>query len=158
TQISIFWFEFLRDIVGNHMITANVAEYPAALERHAPKLGGRSMLVARAEMVPIECVVRGYISGSAWKEYRESGRVCGIQLPKGLRESSKLPEPIFTPATKAPSGHDQNISFDDMVSRVGRETAEQVRDLSLHIYVKAADYAAARGIIIADTKFEFGRT
>ena len=158
TQISIFWFEFLQDIIGNHMITASVADYPATLQRHSTELSGRSMLVARADMVPIECVVRGYISGSAWKEYRESGKVCGIELPKGLRESDKLPEPIFTPSTKAASGHDENISFEDTISRVGRETAEQLRDLSLRVYGKAAEYAAARGIIIADTKFEFGRT
>ena len=158
TQISIFWFDFLKDIIGNHMITADVAEYPAMLRAHATELEGRSMLVARAEMIPVECVVRGYISGSAWKEYREKGSVCGIELPAGLRESDKLPAPIFTPATKATSGHDENISFAEMVRRTGRKDAEQLRDLSLRIYRKAADYAAARGIIIADTKFEFGRT
>jgi phosphoribosylaminoimidazole-succinocarboxamide synthase len=116
------------------------------------------MLVTRAEMVPIECVVRGYISGSAWKEYQQSGSVCGIKLPAGLRESDKLPEPIFTPATKAASGHDENISFADMIKRAGREESERLRDLSIRIYTKAANYAAARGIIIADTKFEFGHT
>jgi phosphoribosylaminoimidazole-succinocarboxamide synthase len=158
TQISIFWFEFLRDVVGNHMITADVAEYPATLQHHAPELSGRSMLVTRADMAPIECVVRGYLSGSGWKEYKEKGSVCGIELPRGLRESDKLPQPIFTPSTKATSGHDENIAFEEAVRRVGRETAEQLRDLSLRIYSKAADYAAARGIIIADTKFEFGRT
>jgi phosphoribosylaminoimidazole-succinocarboxamide synthase len=158
TQLSIFWFQFLKSTVQNHMITAEVSEYPASLQPHFAELRGRSMLVARAEMVPIECVVRGYISGSAWKEYQQSGSVCGIKLPAGLRESDKLPQPIFTPATKAASGHDENISFADMVARAGREQSEQLRDLSLTIYTKAADYAAARGIIIADTKFEFGRT
>jgi phosphoribosylaminoimidazole-succinocarboxamide synthase len=158
TQLSIFWFEFLKDVVQNHMITADVEAYPETLQPHAAQLRGRSMLVTRAQMVPIECVVRGYISGSAWKEYQQSGRVCGIDLPKGLRESDKLPEPIFTPATKAASGHDENISFADMIKRAGREESERLRDLSLKIYTKAADYAAARGIIIADTKFEFGRT
>lgn len=158
TQLSIFWFDFLKDVVQNHMITADVKQYPPALQPYAADLRGRSMLVTRAQMVPIECVVRGYISGSAWKEYQQTGRVCGIDLPKGLRESDKLPEPIFTPATKAASGHDENISFADMIKRAGREESERLRDLSLKIYTKAADYAAARGIIIADTKFEFGRT
>jgi phosphoribosylaminoimidazole-succinocarboxamide synthase len=158
TQLSIFWFDFLKDVVQNHMITANVSEYPPTLQPHAAELRGRSMLVMRAQMVPIECVVRGYISGSAWKEYQQTGKVCGIDLPKGLRESDKLPEPIFTPATKAASGHDENISFADMIKRAGREDSERLRDLSLKIYTKAADYAAARGIIIADTKFEFGST
>src|SRR5437588_9127846 len=158
TQLSIFWFDFLKDVVQNHMITAEVTEYPPTLQPHIAELRGRSMLVTRAQMVPIECVVRGYISGSAWKEYQQTGKVCGIELPKGLRESDKLPEPIFTPATKAASGHDENISFADMIKRAGREESERLRDLSLKIYTKAADYAAARGIIIADTKFEFGRT
>ena len=140
------------------MITADVAQYPAMLQRRVAELGGRSMLVARADMVPIECVVRGYISGSAWKEYREKGSVSGIELPAGLRESDKLPAPIFTPATKAPSGHDENISFEEMVKRAGPEMSEKLRDLSLKIYKSAAEYAAKRGIIIADTKFEFGNT
>ena len=158
TQLSIFWFDFLKGIIGNHMITAEIADYPAMLQPHAAELQGRSMLVVRADMVPIECVVRGYISGSAWKEYREKGSVSGIELPAGLRESDKLPAPIFTPATKAPSGHDENISFAEVIRRIGRETAEQLQDFSLRIYRKAADYAAGRGLIIADTKFEFGRT
>ena len=158
TQLSIFWFDFLKGIIGNHMITAEIADYPAMLQPHAAELQGRSMLVVRADMVPIECVVRGYLSGSAWQEYREKGSVSGIELPAGLRESDKLPAPIFTPATKAPSGHDENISFAEMIRRIGRETAEQLQDLSLRIYRKAADYAAGRGLIIADTKFEFGRT
>jgi len=158
TQLSVFWFEFLSDIVDNHMITAKVEDYPANLQQHTAELRGRSMLVMRADMVPIECVVRGYISGSAWKEYRETGSVCGIKLPAGLKESEQLPEPIFTPATKAPSGHDENISFAEMVKRTGPELGSELRDLSLKVYRKAATYAADRGIIIADTKFEFGRT
>jgi phosphoribosylaminoimidazole-succinocarboxamide synthase len=158
TQISLFWFEFLKDIVSNHLVTASVDEYPEELKKYAGQLRGRSMLVKKAQMVDIECVARGYISGSAWKEYQQQGTVCGIQLPKGLRESDKLPEPIFTPATKALSGHDENISFDEMCKRTGKELANQLRDLTLKIYQKASDYAAGRGIIIADTKFEFGHT
>src|SRR5438094_4247601 len=158
TQLSLFWFEFLKDIVPNHLITDDVDQYPAILRKHVDQLRGRSMMVMRADMVAIECVVRGYVSGSAWKEYKERGSVCGIELPKGLRESDPLPEPIFTPATKAASGHDQNISFEQMAKLVGPELSRQLRDLSLQIYSKAADYARQRGIIIADTKFEFGRT
>ncbi|HEY6351119.1 MAG TPA: phosphoribosylaminoimidazolesuccinocarboxamide synthase [Candidatus Angelobacter sp.] len=158
TQISLFWFDFLKDIVSNHLVTANVEKYPAPLRKYADQLRGRSMLVHKAQMVDIECVVRGYISGSAWKEYQQSGTVCGIHLPAGLRESDKLPEPIFTPATKALNGHDENISFAEMCKRTGRELAEQLRDLSVKIYTAAADYAAGHGIIIADTKFEFGHT
>ena len=158
TQLSIFWFDFLKDIVPNHMITALVEKYPANLKPRAEQLRGRSMLVVNADMVAIECVVRGYISGSAWKEYGQKGTVCGITLPPGLRESDKLPEPIFTPAIKATSGHDENISFQDMVKRAGPELSETLRDLSLRIYAAAAEYAAQRGILIADTKFEFGQT
>jgi phosphoribosylaminoimidazole-succinocarboxamide synthase len=158
TQLSLFWFEFLKDVVPNHLITAEVDEYPAAVRKYADQLRGRSMLVTRAEMTPVECVVRGYISGSAWKEYKATGHVCGIELPKGLRESDKLPEPIFTPATKATSGHDENISFAEMARLVGSDLARQLRDLSLRVYTSAADYAREKGIIIADTKFEFGRT
>ncbi len=158
TQISLFWFEFLRDTVANHVGTADVARYPAVAQRYADQLNGRSMMVMRAEMIPVECVVRGYISGSAWKEYKASGRVCGIELPAGLKESSKLPQPIFTPATKATTGHDENIPFDEMTRIVGVELSTQLRDLSLKVYSKAADYALQKGIIIADTKFEFGMT
>lgn len=158
TQLSLFWFDFLRDIVPNHLATANVDQYPAQARKYADQLRGRSMMVLRAEMIPIECVVRGYISGSAWKEYKTTGSVCGIELPEGLQESDKLPQPIFTPATKAESGHDENISFEKMVSVVGAERSHQLRDLSIRIYRKAADYARERGIIIADTKFEFGTT
>lgn len=158
TQLSLFWFDFLKNIVQNHLITANVDEYPASLRKHADALRGRSMLVKKAQMIDIECVARGYLSGSGWKEYQKTGAVCGIKLPAGLKESDKLPEPIFTPATKAVTGHDENISFEEMVKHTGSELAEQLRDLTLKIYSTAADYAAGKGIIIADTKFEFGRT
>jgi len=158
TQISLFWFDFLRDLVPNHLITADINQYPASLQKHADQLRGRSMIVTRADMFPVECVVRGYISGSAWKEYKTTGRVCGIELPKDLRESDRLPEAIFTPATKATTGHDENIPFSEMARLVGPELSCQLRDISLAIYVRAAEYARQRGIIIADTKFEFGRT
>jgi phosphoribosylaminoimidazole-succinocarboxamide synthase len=156
TQLSLFWFDLLKDIVENHLVTADVDRYPEPLKQYRDQLRGRSMLVIKADMFPVECVVRGYLSGSGWKEYKQSGQVCGIKLPSGLRESDKLPEPIFTPATKAVSGHDENIPFDAMVNIVGAERSEKLRELSLRIYKKAADYAAQRGIIIADTKFEFG--
>ena len=158
SQISLFWFDFLKDVVPNHVVTADVEQFPPAARKYADQLRGRSMIVHRAEMFPVECVVRGYISGSAWKEYKASGKVCGIQLPAGLRESDPFPEPIFTPATKAVTGHDENIPFDKMVEIVGPEAAYKLRDLTLSIYAKAAAYARQRGIIIADTKFEFGRT
>lgn len=158
TQLSLFWFEFLKPIVPNHLVTADVRKYPPELQKYAAQLHGRSMLVARADMIAIECVVRGYLSGSGWKEYQASDSVCGIKLPAGLRESDKLPEPIFTPAIKASSGHDENISFDRVVTLAGRELGERLRELSVKIYQAAADYAETRGIIIADTKFEFGRT
>jgi phosphoribosylaminoimidazole-succinocarboxamide synthase len=158
TQISLFWFDFLSDIVPNHLITAEVEQYPQALQKYAEVLRGRSMIVQRAEMFPVECVVRGYISGSAWKEYKATGKVCGIELPTGLRESEAFPEPIFTPATKEVSGHDENISFARMCEILGSETSSTLRELTLRIYKKAAAYARQRGIIIADTKFEFGRT
>ncbi len=158
TQLSLFWFEFLKDVVPNHLVSADVDGYPAEVKRYADQLRGRSMLVRRAEMFPVECVVRGYLSGSGWKEYKTSGSVCGIKLPAGLRESDQLPEPIFTPATKATSGHDENISFERMTQLVDPKDARHLRDLSLAIYKKAADYARQKGIIIADTKFEFGRT
>ena len=158
TQLSLFWFDFLKDIVSNHLATATVDQYPAELQKYGAQLRGRSMLVVHADMVAIECVVRGYLSGSGWKEYKAGGTVCGIPLPAGLRESDKLPEPIFTPAIKASSGHDENISFDHVVQLAGHELSEKLRDLSIKIYQAAADYAATRGIIIADTKFEFGHT
>jgi len=158
TQLSLFWFDFLKDTVHNHLVTAKVDQYPAPLEKYSDQLRGRSMLVSKAQMIDVECVVRGYLSGSGWKDYQQTGAVCGIKLPAGLRDSDKLPEPIFTPASKAVSGHDENISFHDMCKRTGTQLAEQLRDLSISIYKKAADYAAGRGIIIADTKFEFGHT
>jgi phosphoribosylaminoimidazole-succinocarboxamide synthase len=157
-QMSLFWFDFLSDIVPNHLITADVTRYPQALQKYADQLNGRSMMVQRAEMFPVECVVRGYISGSAWKEYKATGKVCGIALPAGLHESEAFPEPIFTPSTKATSGHDENISFSRMCELVGTETASTLRELTLRVYKKAAAYAIQRGIILADTKFEFGRT
>jgi phosphoribosylaminoimidazole-succinocarboxamide synthase len=157
-QISLFWFDFLADVVPNHLITADVDRYPASVRRYADLLRGRSMLVHRAEIFPVECIARGYISGSGWKEYKATGTISGIALPPGLKESDALPEPIFTPSTKATSGHDENISFDQMCKIVGVETASHLRDLTLRVYKKAAAYARQRGIIIADTKFEFGRT
>lgn len=156
TQLSIFWFDFLHDLTPTHFLTANVDEYPPQLHPFRDQLEERSMLVKRADMVEIECVARGYISGSGWKEYREHGTVCGIRLPAGLKESEKLPEPIFTPATKAQTGHDENVSFDHVVSLVGRDLATRLRDLTLAIYDRAARYAETKGILIADTKFEFG--
>jgi phosphoribosylaminoimidazole-succinocarboxamide synthase len=156
TQLSIFWFDFLRDLTPTHFLTADISDYPDPLPRFADQVTGRSMLVRRANMIEIECVARGYISGSGWKEYQQQGTVCGIQLPKGLRESDKLPEPIFTPATKAQSGHDENVSFEHVVSLIGEDLAKRLRDLTLEIYSRAARYAETKGIIIADTKFEFG--
>jgi phosphoribosylaminoimidazole-succinocarboxamide synthase len=158
TQLSLFWFDFLKDVVKNHLVTASVDQYPAPLKKYADDLRCRSMLVTKAQMIDIECVARGYLSGSGWKEYQQTGAVCGIKLPSGLKESDKLPEPIFTPATKALTGHDENISIEEMAKRTGKEMAEKLRDLTLKIYKTAADYAAGRGIIIADTKFEFGQT
>jgi len=158
TQISLFWFDFLKDIVPNHFVTADGNQYPAAVRAHADELRGRSMMVMRADMFPVECVARGYLSGSGWKEYKATGTVCGIKLPAGLKESDQLPEAIFTPATKATTGHDINISFEEMCKLVDPEMSRKLRDLTLRIYKKAADYARQRGIIIADTKFEFGQT
>jgi len=156
TQLSIFWFDFLREVTPTHFLTANVDEYPEPLRHYRAQLEGRSMLVKRANMVEIECVARGYLSGSGWKEYREQGTVCGIKLPPGLRESDRLPEPIFTPATKAQTGHDENISFERMAEITGNDLARRLRDLTLDIYNRGARYAESKGIIIADTKFEFG--
>ena len=158
TQISLFWFDFLKDIVPNHFITADVSQYPEKVKKYADQLRGRSMLVKRGDMFPVECVVRGYLSGSGWKEYKTSGKVCGIDLPAGLKESDKLPQPIFTPATKETTGHDINISFEQMCKIVDPEQSRRLRDVSLQLYTKAAEYARQKGIIIADTKFEFGIT
>jgi phosphoribosylaminoimidazole-succinocarboxamide synthase len=154
TQLSLFWFEKLTNVVPPHVISAD--HFTGELAPYADALDGRAMLVKKTEPVPIECVVRGYISGSGWKDYQRTGGICGIPLPKGLRESDQLPEAIFTPSTKATTGHDENISFDETVSRIGRPLAERLRDTSLTLYKRAAEHAAARGILIADTKFEFG--
>ncbi len=156
TAMSLFWFKFVTDIVDNHLITANQEEFPGELKRFRDVLEGRSMLVRRADRIDVECVARGYLSGSGWREYVKSGTVCGIKLPPGLRESDKLPKTLFTPATKAASGHDENVTFDDVVKLVGAETASKLRELTISVYEKARDYADDRGIIIADTKFEFG--
>jgi phosphoribosylaminoimidazole-succinocarboxamide synthase len=154
TQLSLYWFAKLADVVPHHVLEAK--NFTGELAPYADSLAGRAMLVRRTEPAPIECVVRGYISGSGWKDYQKTGAICGIALPAGLRESDRLPEPIFTPSTKATTGHDENISFDETVSRIGRPLAERLRDVSLALYRRAAEHAAARGIIIADTKFEFG--
>ena len=156
TAITLFWFEKFRAQFENHLITANVGEYPPAVREFRDQLEGRSMLVKKAHVIPIECVARGYLAGSGWKEYQQTQTVCGIKLPPGLRQCDKLPTPIFTPATKEESGHDLNIPFDEAVQRVGLGTADTLRERTLRLYTLAADYAASRGVIIADTKFEFG--
>jgi phosphoribosylaminoimidazole-succinocarboxamide synthase len=156
-QISTFWFRMMEDIIPNHIISTDVNDYPAECRKYSADLEGRSMLVKKAKPLPAECIVRGYLSGSGWKDYKATGSVCGIPLPANLVESSKLPEPIFTPSTKAELGtHDENISFEEMARLCGRELAEQVRDVTIKIYSKARDYAETKGIIIADTKFEYG--
>ena len=156
TQTSLFWFDFLKDLIPSHVVTADLRKYPARLATLNVFLDGRSMIVKKAKMIEVECVARGYLSGSAWKEYQVQGTVCGIKLVPGLRESERLPEPIFTPATKAQTGHDENVSFEQIALTVGAELAARLRDLTLAIYNRAADYAAGRGLILADTKFEFG--
>jgi len=154
TQLSLFWFNTLSEVVPNHVISGT--DFPKELDPYRDQVRGRSMLVRRTDPVPFECVVRGYLAGSGWKEYQKTSSVCGIALPPGLVESARLPEPIFTPATKAESGHDENISFQEMASQLGDERAEQLREISLELYRRAAAYAEERGILIADTKFEFG--
>jgi phosphoribosylaminoimidazole-succinocarboxamide synthase len=154
TQLSLFWFDLLCEVIPNHVLSAS--EFPAAFDAYRHDLAGRSMVVRKTQPLPVECVVRGYVSGSGWKDYQSTGKICGIALPGGLRESDRLPEPIFTPATKAVSGHDENISFEQAASLVGKELAEHVRSVSLEIYRRAAAYAEPRGILVADTKFEFG--
>ncbi len=156
TQISIYWFKQMEDIIPNHIVATKVKDFPEKLHKYADILEGRSMLVKKARPMPVECVVRGYLSGSGWKEYKEKGVVCGIRLPEGLVESSRLDEPIFTPSTKAEQGHDINISFEDVKGIVGDDLAKKLKDTSLRIYSKARDIAEKKGIIIADTKFEFG--
>ncbi|HOD84057.1 MAG: Phosphoribosylaminoimidazole-succinocarboxamide synthase [Planctomycetes bacterium ADurb.Bin126] len=154
TQISLFWFDLLKDITPNHLLSADLDDLP--VEFRTEEIDGRFMLCKRARVVPIECIVRGYLAGSGWKEYQKSGSVCGLALPEGLKQCSQLPEPIFTPTTKAEAGHDENITFDDACQAVGAEIMTQLRDKSLTVYAKARDYAAERGIIVADTKFEWG--
>lgn len=156
TQVSLFWFDLLRDLVPNHVITANVDEYGADLQQYRDELDGRSMIVTKTEVLPVECVVRGYLAGSGWKDYQATGAVCGIPLPAGLVQSARLEPPLFTPATKAETGHDENIPFETMAQTVGSERAEEARRISLEIYSRARTHAEERGLILADTKFEFG--
>jgi phosphoribosylaminoimidazole-succinocarboxamide synthase len=157
TRLSLFWFDLLKSIVPNHLITADTAHFPSELEPFLDQLEGRSMLVKRAKMFPVECVVRGYLSGSGWKDYQQTGSICGIKLPTGLRESDRLPEPIFTPAAKINTGgHDENISYDTVEKTIGETYANTLRALTLRIYEKASEHAASKGLILADTKFEFG--
>jgi phosphoribosylaminoimidazole-succinocarboxamide synthase len=159
TQISKFWFDFLADTVENHLISANVGDFPATFRPHADQLTGRSMLVKKTKVLPVECVIRGYLAGSGWKDYQATGSVCGVKLPAGLKQCQKLPELIFTPATKAEIGdHDENISFDVCVDTIGTEAANYVRDKSTEIFTKASAHAESRGIILSDTKFEWGVT
>lgn len=155
-QMSAFWFSRLQEIVPNHMVSTRIEDFPTALQAFRDQLKGRSMLVRKCRTVPVECVVRGYLAGSGWKEYRETGTICGVSLPPGLKEADELPQPIFTPATKAATGHDENITFEEVVRQLGVEVAETLRDFSLKIYEWARGYARERGIIICDTKFEFG--
>lgn len=157
TQISLFWFDIMQPLIQNHVVARDVKQYPEICQSYADALQGRSMLVKKAQPLPIECIVRGYISGSGWKEYKDSGSICGIALPEGLKESQQLPEPIFTPSTKAEQGeHDINIDFNEAANLIGEAKAQKIRDLSVAIYKKGADLAGQKGIIIADTKFEFG--
>jgi phosphoribosylaminoimidazole-succinocarboxamide synthase len=156
TQLSRFWFDMMRDIVPHHLVSADVGDFPEDLQRYKETLSLRSMLTVKADMFPIECVARGYLAGSGWKEYQESSTVCGIPLPPGLKECDRLPEPIFTPATKAETGHDINISFEEAAKIVGQDYATKLKDLTLQIYNRAAEYTLPRGIILADVKFEFG--
>jgi phosphoribosylaminoimidazole-succinocarboxamide synthase len=154
TQLSLFWFDLLKDVIPNHVLSST--EFPAPFDAHKDDLAGRSMIVRKTQPLPIECVVRGYVSGSGWKDYRLTGKICGIALPSGLQESDRLPEPIFTPATKAATGHDENISFEQAAALIGKQLAERVRAVSMEIYRRASAYAEPRGVILADTKFEFG--
>ena len=154
TQLSLFWFNLLKDVIPNHVLSAT--DFPAPFDAFKDDLAGRSMVVRKTQPLPIECVIRGYVSGSGWKDYRTTGKICGIALPTGLQESDRLPEPIFTPATKAVTGHDENIPFEQAVALIGKDLAEKVRAVSLDLYRRAVAYAEARGIILADTKFEFG--
>jgi phosphoribosylaminoimidazole-succinocarboxamide synthase len=157
TQISVYWFDQLKDIIGNHLISTDVSSYPEECQKYKNELEGRSMLVKKAKPLPVECIVRGYISGSGWKDYKQTGMISGIKLPEGMKESQKMPEPIFTPSTKEEAGkHDQTIDFEKTKEMVGKDTAEKVKSSSIALYKKASEIAAKKGIIIADTKFEFG--
>ncbi|MGB2630886.1 MAG: phosphoribosylaminoimidazolesuccinocarboxamide synthase [Candidatus Omnitrophota bacterium] len=156
TKLSVFWFELTKDIISNHFLTANVDEFPEEVQKYKETLRGRSMLVKKANPMPVECVVRGYLSGSGWKEYKETQSICGIKLPKGLKESDRLPEPIFTPATKEDVGHDINVTQEYIERMIGEDVAAKLKDISMALYEKANSYAESKGIIIADTKFEFG--
>ncbi|MFC1804874.1 phosphoribosylaminoimidazolesuccinocarboxamide synthase [Candidatus Omnitrophota bacterium] len=156
TSISLFWFDFIKDIIPTHFVTVDIDKYPEEAQKYKSELAGRSMMVLKTKSIPVECVVRGYLSGSGWKEYKKSQSICGIKLPAGLKQSDRLAEPIFTPATKADSGHDENVDQKHIEGAVGKETAEKLKELSIKIYKKASEYALSRGIIIADTKFEFG--
>jgi phosphoribosylaminoimidazole-succinocarboxamide synthase len=156
TRLSLFWFGLLGDVVANHVVSSDVADYPASLRPHRDQLEERSMLVVKTDPLPVECVVRGYITGSGWKDYKSTGMVCGLPLPKGLRESDRLETPLFTPSTKAEVGHDENISFEEVERLVGPDRARELRDVSLKLYTRARAHAEARGILLADTKFEFG--
>lgn len=153
-QISKFWFDYIKDVIPNHVISTDIKDFPS--EFQTEEFEGRSMLVKKLKMIPVECIVRGYITGSGWKSYQKDGTVCGITLPEGLQESEKLPEPIFTPTTKASEGHDENISFDEVCKSIGKDLAEELRSKTIEVYQKCADYALTKGVIIADTKFEFG--
>lgn len=157
TQLSEFWLNYLKDVIENHLISTDERSFPDPCRPYAAQLAGRTMWVRKARVLPVECIVRGYLAGSGWEDYKKTGQLCGIALPQGLIEAQKLPEPVFTPSTKAEQGeHDQNISFDEMARIVGRELAEKVRDVAVALYTKASEYALGRGIILADTKFEFG--
>lgn len=155
-SISEFWFDYTKDIIGNHVITTDVSKYPGNLSSYKEELQGRSMLVKKVEMLPAECIVRGYLEGSGLKEYQKTGTICGIKLPEGLKQGDKLPEPIFTPSTKAVEGHDENVSFEALAEKIGVEMAEKLRDASIALYKKVSGFAESKGIILADTKFEFG--
>ena len=157
TQMSLFWFDFLADYAKHHLISADIGDFPEAFRKQPEVFAGRSMLVRKANVLPVECVVRGYLAGSGWKDYQANGSICGIELPEGLKQCQKLPEPIFTPATKATSGHDENIPFEEAVKTAGEDVAGSLRDLSIEIYKTTAEYAASRGVIISDTKFEWGQ-
>jgi phosphoribosylaminoimidazole-succinocarboxamide synthase len=154
TQLSLFWFDLLKDVIPNHLLSAT--EFPAPFDQHQEDLAGRSMVVRKTQPLPVECVVRGYVSGSGWKDYARTGKICGVELPAGLKESERLPAPIFTPSTKAAAGHDENISLEQMSATIGEELAARVRTISLELYRRAAAYAEPRGVLLADTKFEFG--